>query len=119
MIGGTLNPSAYGSYAHYLVKCIQAYAAQGVPLYAITPQNEPLHAPSGYPGMLMSSTEEATFIKQHLGPAFAASGISTKILIYDHNWDTPGYPEAILADSAAAAYVAPSAFHGYAGDPSA
>lgn len=119
MIGGTLNTSAYESYAHYFVKLIQAYAAQGVSLYAITPQNEPLLAPSGYPGMRLSSTEEATFITHHLGPAFAANGISTKILIYDHNWDTPEYPEAILADSAAAAYVAGSAFHGYAGDPNA
>jgi glucosylceramidase len=104
MIGGTLNASAYEPYAHYLVKCIQAYAAEGVPLYAITPQNEPLHAPSGYPGMLLSYREEGDLIKNHIGPAFAAHGISTKILIYDHNWDTPEYPEA---------------FHGYAGDPSA
>ena len=119
MIGGTLNASAYEPYATYLVKCIQAYAAEGVPLYAITPQNEPLHAPSGYPGMLLSDREEGDLIKNHIGPAFAAHGISTKILIYDHNWDTPEYPEAILADRAAAAYVAGSAFHGYAGDPSA
>jgi len=46
-----------------------------------------------------------------------ANALSTKILIYDHNWDTPEYPETILADTAAA-YVAGSAFHGYAGDPS-
>lgn len=119
MIGGTLNLGAYEMYARYLVTCIQKYAAQGIPLYAITPQNEPLHAPSGYPGMLLSPTEEATFISHHLGPAFAANGISTKILIYDHNWETPEYPEAILADAAAAAYVSGSAFHGYAGDPGA
>jgi len=118
MIGGTLNASAYEPYATYLVKCIQAYAAEGVPLYAMTPQNEPLHAPSGYPGMLLSASEEADLIKHHIGPAFAAHGISTKILIYDHNWDTPEYPETILTDAAAAAYVAGSAFHGYAGDPS-
>ena len=119
MIGGTLNASAYESYATYLVKCIQAYAVEDVPLYAITPQNEPLLAPSTYPGMLLSASQEADLIKNHLGPAFAAHGIPTKILIYDHNWDTPEYPEAILADSAAAAYVAGSAFHGYVGDPNA
>ena len=119
MIGGTLNASAYEPYANYLIKCIQAYTAEDVPLYAITPQNEPLHAPSGYPGMLLSASEEADLIKNHLCPAFAAYGIPTKILIYDHNWDTPEYPEAILADAAAAAYIAGTAFHGYAGDPSA
>ena len=119
MIGGTLNASAYELYANYLVKCIQAYAAEGIPLYAITPQNEPLHVPTGYPGMLLEATEEATFIAHYLGPAFAANGISTKILIYDHNWDTLEYPETILTDAAAAAYIAGTAFHGYAGDAAA
>jgi len=45
MIGGTLNANAYEAYANYLVKCIQAYAVEGVPLYAITPQYEPVLAP--------------------------------------------------------------------------
>jgi|SRR2546421_8433786 len=81
MISGTLNPSAYGSYAHYLVKCIQAYATQGVPLYAITPQNEPLHAPSGYPGMLMSSTEEATFGSESIEDVAFSNLDGSKVLI--------------------------------------
>jgi glucosylceramidase len=69
--------------------------------------------------MLLSASEEADLIKNHLGPAFAAHGIATKILIYDHNWETPEYAEAVLAEAAAAAYIAGTAFHGYAGDPSA
>src|SRR5258708_11185228 len=68
MIGGTLNASAYEPYATYLVKCIQAYAVEDVPLYAITPQNDPLLAPSTYPGMLLSASEEAELIKNHRGP---------------------------------------------------
>jgi glucosylceramidase len=65
--------------------------------------------------MLMSSSEQALFIKQHLGPAFSTAGITTKIIVYDHNADQPGYPLAILNDPQAAQYVDGSAFHLYGG----
>ena len=51
MDGGALNSSAYPAYANYFVKFIQVYKAQGIPIYAVTPQNEPLYVPNGYPGM--------------------------------------------------------------------
>ena len=115
MIGGKLYPSAYSTYAQYFVKTVQAFAAENIALDAITVQNEPLFEPPGYPGMLMTATEQADFIKNHLGPAFAASSIATKIITYDHNWDHPEYPLTVLADAGAAQYVAGSAFHGYGG----
>ena len=58
-------------------------------------------------------------MRQYLGPAFQAAGLTTKIIVYDHNCDQPGYPEYILADATAAQYVDGSAFHLYAGDISA
>jgi glucosylceramidase len=116
--GGSLNPLDYGAYAAYFVKYIQAMAAQGIPIYAITPQNEPLN-PSNNPAMTMQPNEEANFIKNNLGPAFAANGITTKIIAYDHNCDMPSYPEAVLGDASADPYVDGSAFHLYAGDISA
>jgi glucosylceramidase len=112
--GGSLNASAYGPYANYFVKTIQAYAAQGIPISALTIQNEPQFAPA-YPGMLMSATEQANFIKNNLGPALANAGLSTKIVIFDHNWDTPQYPQNVLSDAAASAYIDGSAWHCYAG----
>jgi glucosylceramidase len=118
MMGGSLNRGAYGPYAQYLVKFIQAYAAEGVPVDAITVQNEPLFVPDDYPGMYMPAADQATFITNYLGPAFASAGISTKILAYDHNWD-PSYPIDVLNDPAAKAYIAGSAFHCYDGDVSA
>ncbi|MEK3885504.1 carbohydrate-binding protein [Paenibacillus sp. PL2-23] len=116
--GGKLQAQYYDEYANYFVKYINAYEASGIPVYAITVQNEPLHE-AGYPSMRMESIEQADFIKNHLGPAFSNNHISTKILAYDHNWDRPDYPLGILNDAQAKAYVAGSAFHCYAGDPSA
>ncbi|MEN1678980.1 MAG: glycoside hydrolase family 30 beta sandwich domain-containing protein [Planctomycetota bacterium] len=119
VIGGILYPTLHGSYATYLKKFIQAYDAEGLPIDAITLQNEPLNSPSNYPGMLMSSEQQIELIKNHVRPQFAAAGISTKILAYDHNWDNTQYPIDVLNDPEAAQYVAGVAFHGYAGDVSA
>lgn len=116
--GGALLPQYYGVYAQYFVKYIQAMNAEGIPVDAITPQNEPLH-PGNNPSLKMLAEEQQDFIKNHLGPAFAAAGIRTKIIVYDHNCDRPDYPLTILADTAASKYVYGSAFHLYAGDISA
>ncbi len=117
-IGGSLKPEYYDVYATYFVKYIQAMQAEGIHITAITPQNEPLN-PSNNPSMLMSATEQADFIKNHLGPAFEAANINTKIIIYDHNCDVTSYPLAILKDTEASKYIDGSAFHLYAGDISA
>lgn len=113
-VGGKLKPEYYGAYARYFVKYIQAMKAEGIVIDAITPQNEPLHDGNN-PSMYMSAIEQAEFIKNHLGPAFEAAGIKTKIIIYDHNADKPEYPIAILNDPLAKKYVDGSAFHLYGG----
>lgn len=117
-VGGTLKPEYYGSYAKYFVRYIQAMQAEGISITAITPQNEPLHDGNN-PSLLMLATEQANFIANHLGPAFNSAGLSTKIIIYDHNCDNPNYPLTILNNNAAKPYVDGSAFHLYAGDISA
>ncbi len=117
MEGGTLNPDAYAPYANYFVKFIQAYEAQGIPIYAVTVQNEPLYVPVGYPGMSFPADSEASFIANNLAPVFAANHITTKILGYDHNWDAPAYPTTLLSDAGANAAMAGIAWHCYAGAP--
>ncbi len=112
--GGSLKPEYYPAYAKYLVKYIQQMEAEGIPIAAITVQNEPLH-PGNNPSLLMLATEMAAFVKDHLGPAFEQAGIATKIIVYDHNCDRPDYPISILDDPGANPYVAGSAFHLYAG----
>jgi glucosylceramidase len=69
--------------------------------------------------MEMSAAEQALFIKNNLGPAFRTAGITTKIIIYDHNCDKPEYPVAVLSDVAANEFIDGSAFHLYGGDISA
>ncbi|MBK6344715.1 MAG: glucan endo-1,6-beta-glucosidase [Bacteroidales bacterium] len=117
--GGKLRPDCYGVYADYFVKYIQAMKDEGITIDAITPQNEPLYYTAGYPCMEMQSSEQLAFIKNSLGPRFETAGISSKIILYDHNWDNPQYPITILNDADAAKYVAGSAFHAYGGDVSA
>ncbi|MEP7164794.1 MAG: glycoside hydrolase family 30 beta sandwich domain-containing protein [Ferruginibacter sp.] len=117
-IGGSLDPAYYQPYANYFVKYIQAMQAEGITIHAITPQNEPLHAGNN-PSLYMTAAQQASFIKNNLGPAFATAGINTKIIIYDHNCDRPDYPLEILNDVAARAYIDGSAFHLYAGNISA
>lgn len=117
-VGGSLLPQYYGVYAQYFVKYIQEMKAEGITIDAITPQNEPLH-PGNNPSLLMTAEQQRDFIKNSLGPAFQSAGITTKIIIYDHNCDRPDYPLTILNDPAAKAFVDGSAFHLYAGDISA
>ncbi|MEV4641367.1 glycoside hydrolase family 30 beta sandwich domain-containing protein [Actinoplanes sp. NPDC049548] len=116
MIGGTLRPDAYQPLADYFVKFLQAYAAAGVPVRYITPQNEPLYVPSGYPGMSLSAQQQNDLIKNHLGPAIRERGLHTGILAYDHNWDVIGYPETMYADPATTGFVEGTAWHCYGGD---
>ena len=121
LIGGSLLPGAYAPFANYFVKYIQAYQAAGIPIDYISLQNEPLYVPADYPGMSMDAATQLTVLKQHLLPALSSAGLSTKVLLYDHNWDRPDYPDTILADQAMAdsPQIAGIAWHGYGGTPGA
>jgi glucosylceramidase len=112
--GGSLKQDCYEVYAQYLTKYILAMKARGITVDAITPQNEPLN-PKNNPSMVMEAAEQATFIKNNLGPAFRKAGLKTKIITYDHNADRPDYPLDILKDPEARKYVDGSAFHLYGG----
>jgi glucosylceramidase len=114
-VGGSMDVAYYEAYANYFVKYIQGMAAEGIKIDAITMQNEPLN-PYNNPSMTMSSTQQANFLKNHLGPAFANAGITAKIILYDHNCDMTSYPLSVLADPGARAYADGSAFHLYGGN---
>jgi glucosylceramidase len=118
LLGGALAPQWEASFARYLSKFVQAYTARGLPIDAITVQNEPQHT-SNYPTMSMSASQQARLIGSHVGPRFAADGVTAKIVAYDHNWDNTAYPLAVLADPLANPYIAGTAFHAYAGNVSA
>lgn len=111
---GMLKPEYYRAYAKYFVRYVQDMQKAGIPIDAITVQNEPLH-PGNNPSLLMVAPDQAVFVKQFLGPAFAKANIKTKIIVYDHNADRPDYPISILDDPAAKKYIDGSAFHLYGG----
>ncbi|HUA39326.1 MAG TPA: carbohydrate-binding protein [Candidatus Sulfopaludibacter sp.] len=121
MIGGSLLPGMYGPFADYFVKYIQAYAAAGIPINYISLQNEPLYEPADYPGMYMDAATQLVVLRDYVLPAFASNHITARVLVYDHNWDRPDYPETVLSDPVvlASSQVAGTAWHGYAGTPGA
>jgi glucosylceramidase len=126
VIAGTLNASAYASssapFGQYLVKYLQAYQAQGIAYDYLSLENEPLYLSGGqYPNMYMDALTQTAALDQNVLPALTAAGLSTKILVYDHNWDVPAYPSTVLSDPTVAAspLVAGTAWHGYGGVPGA
>ena len=119
MIQGSLLPSAYAPLAKYFVKFVQSYEAAGIPIYAVTIQNEPLNIPNNYPGLGMTAPEQTLFLRDHLGPQFRDDGIKSKILIFDHNWDLIDFPIKVLSDPKAASAAAGIAIHCYGGSVTA
>jgi glucosylceramidase len=119
LIKGTLQPLFYDSFADYFVKFIRAYEREGVPVYAVSLQNEPAFEPENYPGMRVDPAARARVVAYHVGPAFQRAGIHTLIWDWDHNWDAPQQPLAVLADTAARKYIQGVAWHCYGGDVAA
>lgn len=114
--GGALLPQYYGVWAHYLSKYIKAYAQEGIPIEYLTVQNEPENPPV-WEGCVYTAAQERDFVKNNLGPRFAADNIQTKIVIFDHNKDhILNWANTILGDAAAAQYVWGTGFHWYSGD---
>jgi glucosylceramidase len=117
LIGGALLPDDESAYANYLVKYVDAYRGYGIPIFALTVQNEPGFVPVTYPGMEMPAATRARLIGEYLGPALAKRTPKTLILAWDHNWDEPDQPAAVLADANAARYIDGIAWHCYRGAP--
>lgn len=116
LIQGKLEPRYYSAFANYLARTVRAFDSQGVPVSMVTIQNEPDFEPDSYPGMRVSAAERAAIIGGYVGPAFKALGLKTQILDWDHNWNEPEQPLAVLADPAARRFISGVAWHCYEGD---
>lgn len=119
VISGTLFEQYEATYANYLVRFVDAFRGYGIPIFALTVQNEPTFEPLTYPGMELPADARARIIGKYLGPALARRKPATVILGWDHNWDLPDQPLSVLADPDARRYIAGIAWHCYRGDPSA
>lgn len=119
MNGGSMNIAYFPSLAQYFVDFVEAYQQAGIPIYALSVQNEPLYSTVSYPTEYLAASDEASFIANNLGPALSKAGLeNVKIFAYEHNWDNTAYPDSVLSSSAAR-FVAGTSFHCYAGDPAA
>lgn len=119
LIKGRLKPEHYGSFARYLVSYTKAMRKAGAPVDILTIQNEPHFEPENYPGMRVEPAERSAFIKGHLGPMMRREIPKTALLDWDHNWDQPESPIAVLSDAKAALFIDGVAWHCYGGDVAA
>jgi len=114
---GKLLPSDYGPLAAYFVKFLEAYAAAGIRVTAVTPQNEP-QGQSLFPGMNLPWWTEAMWITRYLVPALRAAGLRTEIYAADVGWSAAGYQDALVR-SPARRDIDGVAWHCYGGSPAA
>lgn len=124
MTNGTLLPKYYGLWAKYLSKYISAYAEQGINIWGITPQNEPLHAHDArWDSNGFTPEQGRDFLRDHLGPQLAKDGhlhldnldSGLHVLIYDHNKSVMNdYVSPTYEDPEASKYAWGTAFHWYA-----
>jgi glucosylceramidase len=119
MLGGSMRKRYFASYAQYFVKFLQAYAAEGVTIQAVTSQNEVDTEQDGrMPACLWGQEYEIEFVKGHLGPALRDNGIPAKIWLLDHNYNLWGRAICELEDPDVSKYANAVAWHGYAGNVS-
>jgi glucosylceramidase len=113
--GGKLKPEYAPTYALYLSKYVSAYEAVGIPIWAITPENEPLGNSGQWESMEFSAAEMNAFVRDHLGPLFATEHPSTKIFGFDQNREQAlDWANALLGDPRTQAFVSGTAVHWYA-----
>lgn len=118
MLGGSMRQRYFAPYAEYFAKFLKAYEAEGVPVQAVTVQNEVDTDQDGrMPACSWPQEYEMGFVKNHLGPALEKNGLATKIWILDHNYNLWGRAVAELDDPSVHKYCNAVAFHGYVGTP--
>ncbi|HKW46334.1 MAG TPA: glycoside hydrolase family 30 beta sandwich domain-containing protein [Gemmatimonadaceae bacterium] len=112
--GGKLKPEFRQAWANYFTKFIRAYEREGIPIWGITVQNEPM-ATQTWESCIYTAEDERDFIKRFLGPTMRRAGLAdTKVIAWDHNRDLIYQRvSTILADSEAAQYVWGIGFHWY------
>ncbi|MDM8159530.1 glycoside hydrolase family 30 protein [Labilibaculum sp. K2S] len=112
--GGKLLPEYYDTWARYYAKFIKTYEKEGIPVWGITIQNEPM-AVQRWESCIYTAEEERDFLKNHLGPILEQEGLGNKnIVVWDHNRDLITHrANTIFDDPEAAKYAWGTGFHWY------
>ncbi len=115
--GGHLKPEYYESWANYLVKYVQAYLDEGIPVRWLSIQNE-AQASTPWDSCVWTAQEEKTFLRDYLYPAMERAKLSDRvgILFWDHNKENLLDRTLEILDPQTEAMVAGAAFHWYSGD---
>ena len=115
--GGQLRPECRKAWAQCYVRFIRAYAAEGVPVWGVSVQNEPA-ARQRWDSCIYTAEEERDFVRDHLGPALHGAGLGhVKIVVWDHNRDVMVERASVIySDAEAAKYVWGTGFHWYGED---
>jgi glucosylceramidase len=112
--GGKLKPDYYQSWADYYAKFVKSYENEGIPVWGITIQNEPM-AIQIWESCIYSPEDERDFLKNYLGPAMVKAGLGDKkIIVWDHNRDLMVQrANVIFEDKEASKYAWGMGFHWY------
>lgn len=112
--GGKLLPEFYDTWAMYYAKTIKAYEAEGIPIWGMTIQNEPM-ATQRWESCIYTAEEERDFLKNHLGPVLEREGLGDKnIVVWDHNRDLFTHrANTIFDDPDASKYAWGIGYHWY------
>ena len=112
--GGKLRPEFRQAWANYYTRFIKAYEKEGIPIWGISVQNEPM-ATQTWESCIYSAEDERDFLKDFLGPTMHRAGLGSRnIIAWDHNRDLIYQRvSTILADPKAAQYVWGIGFHWY------
>ncbi|GMS97743.1 hypothetical protein PENTCL1PPCAC_19918, partial [Pristionchus entomophagus] len=116
---GAVDGPYYSTYANYFVKFFEAYLAEGIPFWAVTPQNEPTTGSDpdyAWQTLFFDAQTESAFVKNHLGPALKSSNASKDLLIIgldDQRFMLPGWADVMFSDPVVSSYVAGIGVHWY------
>ena len=112
--GGKLLPEFRQAWADYYVKFINAYEEEGIPVWGLTIQNEPM-AVQRWESCIYTADEERDFLKNYLGPTLEKEGLGDKkIVVWDHNRDLISErANTIFEDPEASKYAWGIGFHWY------
>jgi len=115
-VGGSLLPEYYDTWALFFSKYLDAYKAEGIDIWALTVENEPLGNGNNWESMHFSPDEMTKFVVDHLGPKLETDGKDeVKILGYDQNREhLKEWVDAMFTNEAGRKYFAGTAIHWYA-----
>jgi len=113
--GGKLLEEHYSTWANYFIKYLKAYEDEGIPIWGITVENEPLGNNENWESMHFSPEEMYEFVKEELGPKMRDHFPEKKILMYDQNRgeELIEWSNVVYKDEELAPYVDGMAIHWY------